>query len=560
MESPDLLALTDELLLSILHRCGAPAVARCGTLCKRLRALQAQLAGLPAFAAAATIEGAEEQSLEDAVTGAVAAALHQMPAAVDFCICFVATPGRSAADQQALQQVVPWCQARLPAGAVVVGCTGRGLFGVQDGRPVELDPQPQRGQRAQRAATVLLGRLPGYTTRAFAAASCPQGWSSEASCRAWLGLPARDAAEEEEEALEPLSCLLLAHSSAGGDVYDCLDGLHDAFPHMLVTGGIASGVGELFCSQPLGQPKAAVGKPEAAKGKPAATRPPKYCGLLLCRRTGAAVSAALGGMAAQGMHGASPLLQKLNVVRDFGTLQHPNNHGDPDEMELLGLTGAYLPDGSDAMPVLRRLAARQEQLGMWAAPSATEVGSFDDAAAAGRPVVLLQLYGAVEDGEALATAGDEAALQAVMAAADGPGGVLCVQPLKLSAEGAIQALRQGVAELVGAHPAAHPLLPTTNAGLVLVSCTAKGRQMHGRIGTESEIVQQASGRLPMCGLYADGEIGPEVCNGRSGLRWAGQASPATIDGGAAARASSSGPAAAGSKLQGFTTIVTSYCA
>lgn len=112
----DLLALTDELLLSILHRCGAPAVARCGTLCKRLRALQAQLAGLPAFAAAATIEGAEEQSLEDAVTGAVTAALHQMPAAVDFCLCFVATPGRSAADQQALQQVVPWCQARLPAG------------------------------------------------------------------------------------------------------------------------------------------------------------------------------------------------------------------------------------------------------------------------------------------------------------------------------------------------------------------------------------------------------------------------------------------------------------
>lgn len=111
-----MLALTDELLLSILHRCGARAVARCATLCKRLRALQAQLDGLPAFAAAATIEGAEEQSLEDAVIGAVTAALQQMPAAVDFCLCFVATPGRSAADQQALQQVVPWCQARLPAG------------------------------------------------------------------------------------------------------------------------------------------------------------------------------------------------------------------------------------------------------------------------------------------------------------------------------------------------------------------------------------------------------------------------------------------------------------
>ncbi len=46
-------------------------------------------------------------------------------------------------------------QALLPAkaGTVVVGCTGRGLFGVQDGQPVELDPQPKRGQRAQRAAT-----------------------------------------------------------------------------------------------------------------------------------------------------------------------------------------------------------------------------------------------------------------------------------------------------------------------------------------------------------------------------------------------------------------------
>ncbi len=56
------------------------------------------------------------RSLEEAVIGAVAAALHSMPAAVDFCLCFVATPGRSAADRQALQQVVPWCQARLPAG------------------------------------------------------------------------------------------------------------------------------------------------------------------------------------------------------------------------------------------------------------------------------------------------------------------------------------------------------------------------------------------------------------------------------------------------------------
>lgn len=71
-----------------------------------------------------------------------------------------------------------------------------------------------------------------------------------------------------------------------------------------------------------------------------------------------------------------------------------------------------------------------------AAPPAAELGSFDDAVAAGRPVVVLQLYGAVEDGEALATAGDEAALVAVMAAADSPGSTLCVQPLQLSGEGA----------------------------------------------------------------------------------------------------------------------------
>lgn len=36
------------------------------------------------------------------------------------------------------------------------------------------------------------------------------------------------------------------------------------------------------------------------------------------------------------------------------------------------------------------------------------------------------------------------------------------------------ALRQGVEALVGAHPAAHPLLPTANAGLVLVSWCAAG--------------------------------------------------------------------------------------
>ena len=37
------------------------------------------------------------------------------------------------------------------------------------------------------------------------------------------------------------------------------------------------------------------------------------------------------------------------------------------EVELLGLAGAYSPDGSDAMPALRRQALQQEQLGLWAA-------------------------------------------------------------------------------------------------------------------------------------------------------------------------------------------------
>lgn len=61
----------------------------------------------------------------------------------------------------------------------------------------------------------------------------------------------------------------------------------------------------------------------------------------------------------------------------------------------------------------------------------------------------------------------------------------------------------------------------------------------------------------MCGLYADGEIGPEVCNAKLGLRWAGVN---TTRAGKAAVAGSDDPMATGSKLQGFTTIVTSYSA
>lgn len=87
---------------------------------------------------------------------------------------------------------------------------------------------------------VLLGRLPGCAVRAFAASDCPEGLDGEAACRAWLGLPPAAEGEEELE-LDPLSCLLLVHSSAGGNVYDCLDGLQAAFPRMLVTGGGGAG-------------------------------------------------------------------------------------------------------------------------------------------------------------------------------------------------------------------------------------------------------------------------------------------------------------------------------
>ena len=54
----------------------------------------------------------------------------------------------------------------------------------------------------------------------------------------------------------------------------------------------------------------------------------------------------------------------------------------------------------------------------------------------------------------------------------------------------------------------------------------------------------------MCGLYADGEIGPEIFNAKAALRRAGRASPGSSWAGEAAH----------SKLQGFTTILTSVAA
>lgn len=86
-----LLSLSDDLLLQILLKAGAPAVARCASLCARLRALQRALAALPAFACGASfgISGPLALRLEDHVARAVAHALQGMPAAVDFALLFV---------------------------------------------------------------------------------------------------------------------------------------------------------------------------------------------------------------------------------------------------------------------------------------------------------------------------------------------------------------------------------------------------------------------------------------------------------------------------------------
>lgn len=181
-----------------------------------------------------------------------------------------------------------------------------------------------------------------------------------------------------------------------------------------------------------------------------------------------------------------------------------------------------------------------------------------------------------------------------------------------------RALTQGAAQLAAACPAAHPLLPTAPAGLMVVSCTAKGKAMHGRLGVEAELIHAATkvrllplvgGRsngswgpalgalpsaagactarlrsppaltgchppcplllqMPFAGFYADGEIGPEVTNGRSALRWAGggggDAGSGDASGSGGAGGSSAGGAAAAapaarphSALQGFTSVLTS---
>ena len=123
--------------------------------------------------------------------------------------------------------------------------------------------------------------------------------------------------------------------------------------------------------------------------------------------------------------------------------------------------------------------------------------------------------------------------------------------------------------ILAAHcrPERPQLLRAATTGLLLVSCTAKGQQMHGEIGTEARLIRQLSGvraqlagpsallgrrlrlpsshaQMPLAGMYADGELGPHVV-GATGVGWRWSQPQ---DGKA--------QQAGGSKLQGFTTIVT----
>jgi small ligand-binding sensory domain FIST len=80
--------------------------------------------------------------------------------------------------------------------------------------------------------------------------------------------------------------------------------------------------------------------------------------------------------------------------------------------------------------------------------------------------------------------------------------------------------------------------------LVLVSCTAKGRQMYKEEGVEAQLVHAVSGQLPFAGVYCDGEIGAPVPTSKAAVQFCG------------ARRQASGV----SKLMGFTTIATMLAA
>ncbi|KAL4437786.1 hypothetical protein ABPG77_005698 [Micractinium sp. CCAP 211/92] len=508
-----LLGLADELLLKILHAAGAPAVGRAATLCRRLRHAQQQLAALPAFASAAVLDSGKE--VGECVRGAVTEALAAMPAAVDVCLLFVARGARGRArGADPLAGLVPLCQELLPPGTPVVGCCGRGLFGVQGGAPVELDPS----EAGRRGASVLLCRLPDAQLRTFAAQDAPAGgWASAEAVRSWLGLGPGDA--------PPTSCLLFTQPSVGEAVHDCVAGVGAALPDMLLTGGISSGAGELFCSQPPPQQPEAQGEAAAVDGSgvagrqgSAAPQRPCYVGLLVWRQGwddapggGAAGSRKrtmrCAGLTVHGLEGVEPLLTQLEVTRNLGVLQHVNDDTGQliEEVEMLGLSGAQTVQGGDAAVLLRRLARGSAELGLWAAPC-TDPGSLRAAVCADEPVVKLQLYG--EGDLVMATASDTEALEAVLDRSRQPGHVLCAQPLGHTAESVCRELTAALGKLTAALPPRHALLPTHNCGLVVVSCTAKGRQMFEAVGVEAEAIHAASRGLPLAGVYCDGEIGP----------------------------------------------------
>lgn len=115
------------------------------------------------------------------------------------------------------------------------------------------------------------------------------------------------------------------------------------------AGGVASGRGQLFCSEaPRAAGEAEEGAQVEGAGNDAPTAGssssgmgprPQYVGLLVCAQQqgegatqgGAGTKAQVAGLSAQGMEGAKPLLTRLQVLRNLGVLQHPsNNHGQPD--------------------------------------------------------------------------------------------------------------------------------------------------------------------------------------------------------------------------------------
>ncbi len=55
----------------------------------------------------------------------------------------------------------------------------------------------------------------------------PGAWDSEAACRKWLGLG---------QGVQPLSLTLFTRSGCSYLIEQCLDGMHTAFPGMVITG------------------------------------------------------------------------------------------------------------------------------------------------------------------------------------------------------------------------------------------------------------------------------------------------------------------------------------